>query len=95
MIEWRGDAGFWGCAAVGWIVGGGSGGGVLSGFARFFGYLDRCGRLEGLDGGSPLPLVHGMADGLGGWLGLLASFFVVLLFQIQKHFKRSERRLSF
>ena len=41
------------------------------------------GRLDGLDGVSPL----GLADGLGGWLGLLASFFVVLLFQTQKHFK--------
>ena len=37
----------------------------------------------------------GGGPGLGGGLGLLASFFVVLLFQIQKHFKRSERRLSF
>ena len=32
---------------------------------------------------------------VGGWLGLLASVFVVLLFQIQKNFKKSERRLSF
>ncbi len=45
------------------------------------------GRLEGLDGVSPLAPVRGLADALGGWLGLLASFFVVLLFQIQKNFK--------
>ena len=33
---------------------------------------------------SRLAPVHGLA---GGWLRLLASFFVMLLFQIQKHFK--------
>ncbi len=38
------------------------------------------GRVEGLDGVSPLAPLHRLADGLGGWLGLLASFFVVLLF---------------
>ena len=42
------------------------------------------GRVEGLDGFSPL----GLADGLGGWLILVASFFVVLLLQIQKTFKK-------
>ena len=46
---------------------------VLSGFALFFGYLDGCGRLEGLDGVSPLAPVRGLADGLGGWLGLPAG----------------------
>ena len=51
----------------------------LPGFSVFGGR----GRVEGLDGVSPL----GLADGLGGWLILLASFFVVLLFQIQKNFK--------
>ena len=45
------------------------------------------GRIEGLDGVSPLAPLHGLADGLGGWLRLLASFFLVLLFQIQTNFK--------
>ena len=46
----------------------------LSGFARIFGFLDGRGRVEGLDGVSPLPPVHGLADGLGGWLRLLAGW---------------------
>ena len=33
-----------------------------------------CGRVEGLDGVLPLPPVHRLADGLGGWLGLLAGW---------------------
>ena len=88
MIEWRGDAGFWGCAAVGWIVGGGSGGGVLSGFARFLGYSGGYGRVEGRDGVSPLAPLLGLAEGLGGWLGLLAWLFVVLLFQFKNISKK-------
>ena len=76
-------------------LGRGFGGGVcpdLPGFSEFW-ILDGCGRLEGLDGVSPLAPPLGLADGLGGWLGLLASFFVVLLFLRQ--FQKSERRLSF
>ena len=38
------------------------------------------GRVEGRDGVSALAPVRGLADGLGGWLGLSASFFVVLVF---------------
>ena len=52
-----------------WAMGRRYCGGVLSRFARIFGYLVAAG-------------------GLRGRLGLLASFFVVLLFQIQKHFKK-------
>jgi len=94
MLGWWGDAGFgWGCAAVRLDCGRGSGGGVLSGFARIVGFwdLDGCGRFEGLDGVSPLAPVHGLADGLGGWLRWLrlqASFFVVLLLQIQNNLKK-------
>ena len=57
-------------------------------FARIFGSLDGRGRREGLDGVSPLAPLHRLADGLGGWLGLLTSLFVVLLFQIQNNFKK-------
>ncbi len=49
------------------------------------------GRLEGRFGVSPLAPLCGLADGLGGWLkllDLLASFFLVLLFQIQRILKK-------
>ncbi len=87
MLGWWGSAGFGVWAAVSWILEGASGGSVLSGFARIFGYLDGDGSLQGPVGVSPLAPLHRLADGLGGWLRLLASLFVVLLFQIQKHFK--------
>ncbi len=81
MIEWCCGAGFWGLGGGRLdFLGGGSGGVVLSGFARFFGYLGGYGRLEGLDGVSALAPLHGLAGGLGEWLRLLVSFFAVLLF---------------
>jgi hypothetical protein len=51
----------------------------LPGFSEFL-VLDGDGRLERRYGVWPPPPVHGLADGLGGWLRLLASFFAVLLF---------------
>ncbi len=60
----------------GWILGVGS----VASFWPDFRIFGGRGRLEGLDGVSPLAPVHRLAEGLGGWLALLASFFVVLLF---------------
>ena len=66
-------------------------GGALPGFARFFGYLDGYGRLDRLKVSRPwlrcLVWRMGWVAGVAGWLGLLASFFVGLLFQIQETFK--------
>ena len=69
--------------AMGLDFGRGVGGVVLSGFARIFGFLDlwmAAGGLRGSTVSCPRAPLHGLADGLGEWLGLLAGFFVVLLF---------------
>ena len=90
MIErWGGAAGF---LAVGSVAPFCSN---LPGFSVFW-ILVADGRIEGPVGVSALAPVHGLADGLVGWLGWLgwlASFFVVFLFL--RDFQRSERRLSF
>ena len=90
MLGWWGDAGFGGLrgGAAGWWARA-----RWRCFARIFGFwvLDGCERIEGLAGVSPLAPLHGLADGLGGWLGWLrlqASFFVVLLLQIQNNLKK-------
>ena len=83
-----GRCGFGGLRGGGAGFSGWFGGGVLSGFAQIFGFLDGCGRLEGCYSVSALDPLHGLADGLGGWLGLLASFFLVVVFQIQRILKK-------
>ena len=79
MLGWWSGAGFWGLrggAAGFWAR-------VRWRFVRIcpdFRVFGGDGLLEGLDGVSPLAPLLGLADGFGGWLGLLASFFAVLLF---------------
>ena len=59
----------------------------LPGFSVFW-ILDGDGRIEEHGGVSVLAPVHGLADGLGGWLRLLVSFFAVLLFQFKNISKK-------
>ncbi len=89
MLGWWGGAGFWGLdfgRGVRWCR-----------FVRIcpvFWIFGGYGRVEGLDGVSPPGSAAWFGGWVGwvaevaGWLGLLASFFVVLLFQIQKHSKK-------
>ena len=46
----------------------------LSGFARIFGYLGAAGGLRGSTVTRPRAPLHGLADGLRGWLRLLAGW---------------------